>query len=67
MTPDPESLLLDTESLLAAARRDMEGDSKTARAIDRNDAWEVIAEAARLEGFDDLAEALEEAAGLWKA
>ena len=67
MTPDPESLLLDTESLLAAARRDMEGDSKTARAIDRNDAWEVVVEAARLDGLNELADALEEAADYWEA
>lgn len=64
---DQNSLLSDTEAMIAAARRDMDDESKTAAAIDRNDAWEVIAEAARLEGFDDLAEALEEAAGLWKA
>lgn len=64
---DQNSLLADTEAMIAAARHDMDDESKTARAIDRNDAWEVIAEAARRDGHDELADALEEAAGHWEA
>ena len=64
---DQNSLLADTEAMIAAARHDMDDESKTARAIDRNDAWEVVVEAARLDGLNEQADALEEAADYWEA
>ncbi len=43
------------ESAVAGMRNGIENDSETAHAIDRNDAWAIIAACAEREGYYDIA------------
>lgn len=53
------------EREIAAQRKNMDDESDTARAIDRNDPWEEIARAARRDGNDELATLCDRAAAEW--
>lgn len=54
-----ENLIIQTELLIHRFRQAIPGSTATARSIDRNDSWSRIAETARRDGFDDIAELLE--------
>lgn len=62
---DQNALFAKTEAAVAAARAGM-GECRTAAMIDKNEAWEVIAAAARQDGLDELAAKLESAAEEWE-
>ena len=64
---DQNSLLADTDAMIADARAGMDDECRTALAIDRNDAWCDIAAAARMDGFEELASALEDADAEWES
>ena len=49
-----------------AETRESLPECETADAIDRNDGWEDIAENARRNGYDDLAELCNDAAAEWR-
>lgn len=55
----------EVEAAIAAARVSLPEGSRTARLIDQNAAWGDIAQAARDEGFDDLADELADAEAEW--
>ena len=52
------------EAAIAAARGQM-GDSRTAQLIDQNAAWGDIAQAARMDGLDELADEIDSAEAEW--
>ena len=64
---DQNSLLADTDAMIADARAGMDDECRTALAIDRNDAWCDIAAAARMDGFEEPASALEDADAEWES
>ncbi|MDP2155117.1 MAG: hypothetical protein Q8J61_03885 [Sulfuricella sp.] len=55
-----QPLFIQTEAMLYEFRKHIPTDCKTAKSIDRNDSWDRVATFAKVDGFLDLAEQLEE-------
>jgi hypothetical protein len=57
--------LEEIEEEIASLRLAIDNDTETAHAIDRNDAWEDIAAAARADGYEEIADIAAAAAAAW--
>ena len=58
--------LNEIETALNGLRSTVNDDSRTARAMDRNDSWEDVAAAATKEGYDEIATIARDAANEWE-